>query len=284
MLFIDYSSPPRSFPSSLFSLLSPPCSPAALRPPQSAAPCAAARARRGRHGGGGGAASAAPGGRGQGPSPGAQGLARRRGGLPGGVGGAGGGCAAPPPGAPRERGRGGGRRGIPRPGGAGGAGPTGGAAADLAPALPRVAALCPPLGLTRSPGSILARAAVRCLPGSAPALRCPRPRAAPRARRGPDLLTAAPGKVAAFSERRNNRLHCAKRAPCLFCFLNVRPHLRLFWLNFLVRFTRGVGFFFFFFPMCEACSLRPTLMLLLSGLYLFSFLLQPDCVELKALL
>lgn len=168
-------------------------------------------------------------------------------GPPGGSGRCGGGGegAAPPPGAPRERGRGGGRRGIPRPGGAGGAGPTGGAAADLAPALPRVAALCPPLGLTRSPGSILARAAVRCLPGSAPALRCPRPRAAPRARRGPDLLTAAPGKVAAFSERRNNRLHCAKRAPCLFCFLNVRPHLRLFWLNFLVRFTRGVGFFFF---------------------------------------
>ena len=261
--------------------------------PRAALPRSARRSRRPRaplpaHGEAGTGAAAAP--PLQRPAGGGRGQARERKASPGGAGASrgewavrgGGEGAAPPPGAPRERGRGGGRRGIPRPGGAGGAGPTGGAAADLAPALPRVAALCPPLGLTRSPGSILARAAVRCLPGSAPALRCPRPRAAPRARRGPDLLTAAPGKVAAFSERRNNRLHCAKRAPCLFCFLNVRPHLRLFWLNFLVRFTRGVGFFFF--PMCEACSLRPTLMLLLSGLYLFSFLLQPDCVELKALL
>lgn len=278
------------FTSALLSLLLPLIPSLSFRP-RAALPRSARRSRRPRallpaHCEAGTGAAAAP--PLQRPAGGGRGQARERKASPGGAGaslgewaGGCGGVAAPPPGAPCERGaRRWGGGGVPRPVGGCGAGPTGGAAADLAPALPRAAALCPPLGLTRSPGSILARAAVCCLPASAPALRCPRPRAAPRARRGPDLLTAAPGKVAAFSDRRNNCLHCAKRAPCLFCFLNVRPRLRLFWLNFLVQFTRGVGFFFF--VMCEACSLCPTPMLLLSGLYLFRFLLRPNCVELKS--
>lgn len=194
---------PCSFPSSLLSPFAPvqPCRapPAAVGGPVRCSPRTArpARGRRRRRrlcsarraGAGAKPGSARPRPAARGP-PGGSG---REGGV--------GGRAAPPPGAPCERGaRRGGRGGFPRPVGGCGAGPTGGAAADLAPALPRAAALCPPLGLTRSPGSILARAAVHCLPGSAPALRCPRPRAASRARRGPDLLTAAPGKVAAFSE------------------------------------------------------------------------------------